>query len=251
MHRHVALYASSIALLVGCAPRPREPAGGESAAQGSVAQPAATPDSARTTAADSAGWRPLSAEGALAAWRGYKSDRVPSGWAPRDGALVKTGITDDIITRDQFGDFELTFDWKLAPGGNAGVFYRATEEYDRIYWSAPEYQLLDEGTHRGGSRLTGAASAYALYPSPAGVAKPAGQWNSARIVVRGSRVEHWLNGQKVVEYELGSPDWESKVKASKFNEYPSYGRARRGHIGIQGDHDGTLEIRDMRIRELR
>jgi hypothetical protein len=247
MHRSLALYASSIALLLGCAPRQQEPAGGESAA------PSVAPQSAQAPAAsvDSAGWRHLSGAGSLAAWRGYKSDALPRGWSQRDGMLVKTGTGEDIITRDQFGDFELTFDWRLEPGGNAGVFYRATEEYDRIYWSAPEYQLLDEGRHRDGSRLTGAASAYAVYPSPAGVARPGGQWNSARIVVRGSRVEHWLNGQEVVEYELGSPDWESKVKASKFNEYPNYGRARRGHIGIQGDHEGTLEIRDMRIRELR
>ena len=249
MHRSVALYASSIALVLGCAPRQRESAEANSAAQGPAQ--AVARDSSRTSRADSAGWRNLSAEGALAAWRGYKSDRVPGGWSQRNGMLVKTGVAEDIVTRDQFGDFELTFDWNLAPGGNAGVFYRATEEYDRVYWSGPEYQLLDEGRHRDGSRLTAAAAAYAIYPSPAGVARPAGQWNSARIVVRGSRVEHWLNGQKVVEYELGSPDWESKVKASKFSEYPNYGRARRGHIGIQGDHEGTLEIRDMRIRELR
>ena len=251
MHRPVALYACSIALLAGCAPRQPEPAAGESAAQSAAAQTPATPAASAAPAADSAGWRHLTADGALAAWRGYKSDRVPSGWSVRNGTLVKTGTPDDIITRDQFGDFELTFDWRLARGGNAGVFYRGTEEYDRIYWSAPEYQLLDEATHRDGSRLTAAAAAYALYPSPAGVARPGGEWNSARIVVRGARVEHWLNGRKVVEYELGSPDWESRVKASKFNEYPGYGRARRGHIGIQGDHEGTLEIRDMRVRELK
>jgi hypothetical protein len=197
------------------------------------------------------GWRSLSGPGALALWRGYKSDSLPSGWSQRDNTLVKTGPSQDIITRDQFGDFELTFDWKVEPGGNAGVFYRGTEEYDHIYWSAPEYQLLDDAQHPDAqSRLTAAAAAYAIYPSPAGVVKPGGEWNSARIVVRGSHVEHWLNGQKVVEYELGSPDWAAKVKASKFNEYPNYGRARRGHIGIQGDHQGSLEIRDIRIREL-
>jgi hypothetical protein len=80
--------------------------------------------------------------------------------------------------------------------------------------------------------------------------KPAGEWNSSRIVVNGNHVEHWMNGQKLLEYELGSPDWEAKVKASKFKDWPNYGRAARGHIGIQGDHSGTLELRNVKLREL-
>ena len=81
--------------------------------------------------------------------------------------------------------------------------------------------------------------------------KPAGEWNSTLIVVKGNRVQHWLNGQKLLEYELGNPDWTAKVKASKFVEYPNYGRAPRGYIGFQGDHEGTLTLRSMRIRELK
>lgn len=197
------------------------------------------------------GWRPLFDGRTLSAWRGYKSDTVPAAWHIEDGVLTKAGSTGDLVSRDQFGDFELAFDWKIAPGGNAGVFYRATEEYDHIYWSGPEYQLLDDAGHPDGrNRLTSAAAAYALYAPPAGVVKPAGEWNSSRIVVKGAHVEHWLNGQKVVEYELWSPDWEAKVKASKFGEWPNYGRAKVGHIGIQGDHDGQLWLRDIRIRVL-
>jgi hypothetical protein len=82
------------------------------------------------------------------------------------------------------------------------------------------------------------------------VAKPAGEWNTTRIVIKGAHVEHWLNGQKVVQYDLWSPDWEAKVKASKFAEWKGYGRAKRGYIGIQGDHTGSLTIRNARIREL-
>jgi hypothetical protein len=197
------------------------------------------------------GWRSLLPDGSLAAWRGYQSDTVPAGWSVADGVLTKTTGTGDLVSRDEFGDFELTFDWKLAPGGNAGVFYRGSEEYEHIYWTAPEYQLLDDAGHPDGkNRLTSAASAYGLYAPPAGVVKPGGEWNSSRIVARGAHVEHWLNGQKVVEYELWSPDWEAKVKASKFGEWPHYGRARTGHLGIQGDHDGALTIRNMRIRTL-
>lgn len=198
-----------------------------------------------------AGWRPLFDGRTTAGWRGYKTQVMPEGWHVVDGVLTKEGSRGDILTRDQYGNFELAFDWMLSPGGNAGAFYRGTEEYDHIYWSAPEYQLLDDSLHADGkSRLTAAGSAYALYPSPPGIVKPANQWNSSLIVVQGSRVQHWLNGQKLLEYELGSADWEAKVKASKFNDYPHYGRAPRGYIAFQGDHDGALSLRNVRIRVL-
>jgi hypothetical protein len=199
-----------------------------------------------------AGWRSLFDGTSTSAWRGYRSQTFPTGWSIVDGVLTKSGEVADIMTRDQFGDFELALDWNLSAGGNAGIFYRGTEEYDHIYWSAPEYQLLDDAGHPDGkSRLTSAGAAYALYPSPAGIVKPAGQWNATLIVVNGNRVQHWMNGQKLLEYELGSPDWEAKVKMSKFVEYPKYGRATRGYIGIQGDHAGVLSIRNVRIREIK
>jgi hypothetical protein len=197
-------------------------------------------------------WRSLFDGRSLAAWRGYQKSEVPAGWKVGDGTFYKEDETEDIITRDQFGDFELEFEWKVGKGGNAGVFYRATEEYDHIYWSATEYQLLDDPNARDGrSPLTSAGANYGLYPSIPGVVKPAGEWNSSRIIARGSHAEHWLNGQKLLEYDYGSPEWEAKVKASKFKDWPNYGRARKGHIGIQGDHTGVLAFRNVRIRELR
>jgi hypothetical protein len=196
-------------------------------------------------------WKVLFDGTSMGAFRGYKSDAMPAGWATRDGTLAKDAPVGDIITRDQFGDFELELDWKIAEAGNAGIFYRATEEYDRVYWSAPEYQLLDDVKGADNkTRLTCAGSVYALYPSPAGHLEPAGQWNTTRIVARGAHVEHWLNGVKLVEYELWSPDWDARVKASKFEKYPNFGRAKRGHIGIQGDHAGALAFRNIRIRQL-
>jgi hypothetical protein len=205
------------------------------------------------TAADQAsGWRLLFDGREPTQWRAYRGTVMPPDWFVKDGALMKLKGTGDIITREEFDDFELALDWKLTAGGNAGLFYRGSEEYDHIYWSAPEYQLLDDANAPDGKdRLTAAGAAYALYPSPAGIVKPAGEWNSARIVVKGPHVEHWLNGTKLLEYELWSPDWEAKVKASKFAEWPNYGRHRRGHIGIQGDHDGALSLRNIRIRELK
>jgi 3-keto-disaccharide hydrolase len=187
----------------------------------------------------------------LDAWRGYKTDKAPDGWRIENGTLTKNTPVADIVSKDEFGDFELEIEWKIGEGGNSGVFYRGTEEYDHIYWSAPEYQLLDdEKAADNKTRLTCAGAAYALYPSPPGHLKPVGQWNTTRIVAKGAHVEHWLNGVKLLEYELWSPDWEAKVKASKFKDYPNYGRAKRGHIALQGDHAGALAFRNIRIREM-
>ena len=196
-------------------------------------------------------WRALLPGEDLSAWRGWLAEGIPTGWHLKDGTLTKEGEVDDLVTRDEFGNFELELEWKIGAGGNSGIFYRGTREYDHIYWSAPEYQLLDDARARDGQNpLTSAASAYALYGPPRGIVKPAGEWNKTRIVVAGSHFEHWLNGEKVVEYELGSDEWKARVGASKFKKYPHYGLASKGYIGIQGDHDGSLAIRYMRIREL-
>jgi hypothetical protein len=196
-------------------------------------------------------WRVLFDGTSLDAFRGYKTDKVPSGWRIANGELVKDAPVADIVSKDEFGDFELEVEWKIGEAGNSGIFYRGTEEYDHIYWSAPEYQLLDDiKAADNKTRLTCAGAAYALYPSPAGHLKPVGEWNRTRIVAKGSHVEHWLNGVKLVEYELWSPDWEAKVKASKFAAYPNFGRSKKGHIAFQGDHTGNLAFRNIRVREI-
>ena len=197
-------------------------------------------------------WQVLFDGQSLDGWKGYKTGIVPDGWKVVNGTLAKEKPVADIVSKEQFGDFELELDWKIGEAGNSGIFYRGTEEYDKIYWSAPEYQLLDDVKGADNkTRLTCAGAAYALYPSPAGHLKPVGEWNRTRIVARGAHVEHWVNGVKLVDYELGSPDWEAKVKASKFVEYPNYGRAKRGHIALQGDHAGSLAFRNIRIREIK
>jgi hypothetical protein len=204
-----------------------------------------------TAAEQAAGWRLLFDGRTTAGWRGYKTTVMPNGWRVADGTLTKDASVDDILTTDQFGDFELSLDWRIGSGGNAGIFYRATEEYEKVYWSAPEYQLLDDANAPDGKdRLTSAAAAYGLYPPPAGIVKRAGEWNSTRLIAKGAHVEHWLNGQKVVQYELWSPDWEAKVKESKFKVWPNYGRAKSGYLAIQGDHNGVLALRNIKIRTL-
>jgi len=196
------------------------------------------------------GWRLLFDGQTTAGWRGYHRQDMPTGWQVVDGALIRVAEAGDIITVDQFTDFDLRLEWRISPGGNSGIFYRVTEEGEYGYYSGPEMQVLDDAQHADGhSRLTSAGSAYGLYAAPAGVVRPAGEWNDARIVVQGHHVEHWLNGQQVVSYELLSPEWEAKVKASKFAQWPGYGRAARGHVALQ-DHGDWVAYRNIRIREI-
>ena len=208
------------------------------------------PDTNSMAVADTA-WRTLFDGTSTEAWRGFQSTTFPDGWRIEDGALTRVAEAGDIITKDQFGDFELELEWKVPPKGNSGIMYRVTEADSSTYRTGPEYQVLDDAGHPDGqNRLTSAASAYGFYAAPAGIVKAAGEWNSTRIVARGNHIEHWLNGQKVVEYDLGSPDWETKLKASKFDVWKGYGRASRGHIALQ-DHGDRVAFRNIRIRELR
>ena len=205
-------------------------------------------------------WRTLFDGKSLSAFRGYKTEGVPEGWKIENGTLAKDGHVGDLITKDEFGDFELELEGKIGKAGNSGIFYRGIEDPDftgkpnddRIYTTGPEYQLLDDiDATDNKTRETCAGSNYGLYPSPVGHLKPVGEWNTTRIIAKGAHVEHWLNDFKVVEYELWSPDWEAKVAATKFKAWPKFGRAKRGHIGLQGDHPGMLAFRNIRIRELR
>ena len=197
------------------------------------------------------GWRLLFDGTSLDGWRGYGRADVPDAWTVEDGALTLVGQGGDIITEEQFDDFELALEWKVEPGGNSGVFYRAVEGLDWIYQGAPEMQVLDDAGHPDGeAEITSAGSNYALHGAPRGVVRPAGEWNAARIVVRGDHVEHWLNGVRVVEYELGSDDWSARVADSKFAAWPPYGTADRGHVGLQ-DHGDPVWFRNIKIRPLR
>jgi len=198
-----------------------------------------------------AGWRLLFDGQSLEGWRGFKQKAAPDGWKAVNGELTRVGKGGDIITNDQFSDFELSLDWKLAKGGNSGIFYHVLEEGgDQAYFTGPEYQLLDNATHKdGASPVTSTGSNYALNAPSKDVSKPVGEWNQTRIVVKGPHVEHWLNGVKVVEYELWSPDWEARVKASKFAKMPGYGRAKTGHIALQ-DHGDPIAFRNIKLRSL-
>ena len=196
------------------------------------------------------GWELLFDGESLAAWRGYRRDGVPDGWQAVDGAMARVGRGGDIITVEQFADFDLRFDWRVEEGGNSGVMFRVAEGDGPTWHTGPEFQILHNAGHRDGEApITSAASNYAVHAPARDATRPVGEWNSARLVVRGARVEHWMNGEKLLEYELGSPDWHERMMASKFASIPRYGREPRGHIAIQ-DHGDPVAFRNVRIRRL-
>lgn len=199
---------------------------------------------------EEAGWR-LLLDGTLDAWRGYRRDDAPAGWSAEGGTLSFTPGVDGgtLITRDRFADFELALEWKVAEGGNSGVFYRVTEAERAPYWTGPELQVLDNKGHPDGrTPETSAGANYGLHAPGEDVTRPAGEWNEVRIVVRGAHVEHWMNGVRIVEYELWTDKWRAAVAATKFADWPGYGMAAAGHVGLQ-DHGDPVWYRNIRVRE--
>lgn len=185
-----------------------------------------------------------------AGWRAYRGGGAPEGWQAVGGALTRMGPGGDIMTADEFDDFELSIEWRVARAGNSGIFFRVRGGAAAAYESGPEYQVLDDEGHPDGVvPETSAGSNYGLYAPAQAAARRAGEWNEARIVARGVHVEHWLNGVKIVAYELGSADWLARVRASKFAQWPDYGRASRGHIVLQ-DHGDPVAYRNIKLRPL-
>lgn len=223
-------------------------ASGSATSGGSGNAGTGTPQTQQTA---ESGWVSLFNGKDLAGWHNFKTPGAPVvGWSVVNGDLVRTGEGGDLTTDKQYANFELELEWKVEPGGNSGIIYRIDPSSEVTYTSGPEMQVLDDERHADGKNpLTSAGAGYGLYPAPRGIVKAAGEWNSARLVVNGSHVEHWLNGTRVVEYELGSPDWEARRKASKFANWAGYGRATRGYIALQ-DHGDRVTYRNIRIREL-
>jgi len=206
-----------------------------------------------TDAERAEGWALLFDGESMKNFRGFKQEAAPAGWEVQDGAIVRTGQAGDLITAEKYESFDLAFEWRISEGGNSGVMFHVSEgdDFGATYETGPEYQVLDNAVlGEDGDMRTSAAANYALHAPTEDLTNPPGEWNEARLSVHAGHVEHWLNGEKVVEYELGSPEWRELVTASKFVEWPAYGQAATGHIGLQ-DHGDRVWYRNIRIREIR
>jgi hypothetical protein len=187
-------------------------------------------------------------------------DKMPPGWKVIDGALVRVsggaggkgaGGGDDIITVEKFDNFELQLEYKIVDrAGNSGLILRASEDAVTSWHTGPEVQILDNAAYPGRDVRQLAGACYDLYAPAKDVSRPRGEWNTIRIVADGRRVEHWLNGVKLLEYELGSDDWNQRVAASKFKKMKHFLEPpSRGHICLQ-DHTARIESRNIKVRPL-
>lgn len=202
------------------------------------------------------GWKLLFNGTNLDGWRMYKNKENKT-WSAQDGTIHCTGSTTDksdmradLLSNDEFENFELVADWKIAPQGNSGILYLVTEEFDAPYMSGPEYQLIDdenfpeklEDWQKSGAN-------YAMNPPSKLAAKPIGEWNHTRIVLNKGHLEHWLNGEKVVDTEMWTPEWTKNKTTGKWKDYKGYGVAKKGHICVQ-DHGSEIWFKNVKIKQL-
>lgn len=204
-------------------------------------------------------WRLLFDGKSTQGWRGFENPAIPQTWRVENGALTLTKLNPgeattgrgDIVTDAEFGNFELRLQWAVEPGANSGIFFFARERAaDRIWKAAPEMQVLDDARHADGALPSHRAGAlYDIFAPKCDAAKPAGEYNDARLVVRNGKAEHWLNGYRIVEYDLDSDAYRAGVAASKFRDQQEFARVRRGKLGLQ-DHGDVVRFRSIRVREL-
>ncbi|MBM3436072.1 MAG: DUF1080 domain-containing protein [Bacteroidetes bacterium] len=201
------------------------------------------------------GWKELFDGKTLNGWRSFKGITVGSEWSVENGELVLNGkggnMGGDIITVDQYADFEMSLEWAISKGGNSGIFFHVIEDnYPAIYATGPEYQLIDdEGFPEKLEEWQKTGANYAMHDAVNKSLKPVGEFNESRILVQNGHVEHWLNGIKIVQYDLWTKDWYDRVQNSKWKDYPGYGLACKGHIGLQ-NHGSAIRFKNIRIRDL-
>ncbi|WP_372781403.1 DUF1080 domain-containing protein [Phenylobacterium sp.] len=213
-----------------------------------AAEKTAVPDNVLAPGEKDAGWKLLFDGKSTAGWRGFKKPAPDAGWKVTDGALHPNAKTSkDLITKDQYENFELIFDWKISPKGNSGVMFHVLEVGDETYESGPEYQILDNA--HGEPPPQQAAGLFALYAPKKDMTRPVGQFNHALIVVEHGKVQHFLNGEPVTAYEIGSPEFKARVAASKFKQWPQFATGKTGFIALQ-NHGDDVWFKNIKIRVL-
>jgi hypothetical protein len=213
-------------------------------------------DNELTAAEKKAGWKLLFDGKTTKGWHTYLKQDVSPKWKVENGALTLTGGgAGDIVTDEEFGDFELELEWKIAEGGNSGIMYHVHEDpkFNATYATGPEVQVLDDARHpdakqgKNGNRVAG--SLYDMLPPTKNATKPAGQFNKVRIVIKDGKAEHYMNGTKIVEYPTTGPEWDKMVEDSKFKGWEGFGKYNKGHIALQ-DHGNVVTFKNIKIRPL-
>jgi hypothetical protein len=215
----------------------------------STLQPAVAEDALNqlTEKEKGSGWKLLFDGKTTEGWRNYKKSEIGSGWKVTDGALTRTAEgAGDIITKDEYGAFELSLEYKISKGGNSGLMFHVGEEGNAPWHTGPEIQIQDNEAGRDPQK---AGWLYQLYKSDTDATKPAGEWNQLRIVISPEKCEQYMNGVKYCEYVKGSDDWNARVAKSKFAKMPQFGKLTRGHICLQ-DHGNEVAFRNIKIRVL-
>lgn len=213
-------------------------------------------DNELTAAEKAAGWKLLFDGKTLNGWRMYQN-KAADCWGAKDGAIYckgstrdKSDLRADLVTADEYEDFELSIEWKIAAAGNSGIMYNVTEDQYAAYLTGPEYQLIDDdGFPEKLEDWQKSGADYAMYAPLAKAAKPVGQYNVTRIVVKGPHREYWLNGVKTAEFEAWSDDWNKRKSIGKWKDTPSYGMAKKGRIALQ-DHGSGVWFKNIKLRKL-
>lgn len=196
-----------------------------------------------------AGWKLLFDGKSTAGWHNFKSSTIGSGWQVKDGALtiVDPAKAGDIVTDDKYGWFELTLDFNVGERENSGIMFHVADDGEATWHSGPEIQIYD---HAPGPGVEITGFLYELYPYEGNVSKPAGEWNHMRILIAPDKCETDLNGKKLYEYVLNSPDFWARVAKSKFAAFPQFSKLTTGRIAIQGDH-GRVAFKNIKLRPIK
>ncbi len=240
----------ALALLASCTPK------------ANPGTDAAASDNTLTAQEQKDGWKLLFDGKTFNGWHKYGGKELGAAWMVEDNTMHLKVATKsspsrakdggDIVTDNEYQDYELSLDWKISACGNSGLYYHVVEDakYPNGWMTGPEMQVLDDTCHPDAKIIKHrAGDLYDMISCNPVTVKPAGEWNRARLVSKQGKIEHWLNGQKVVSFDMNTPAWPAMIAASKFKGYADFGKARKGRIALQ-DHGDLVWYKNIKIRTL-